>query len=180
MKLRRVYPLLSSGPVHQVAFACALPDPKSGILVAEFEVSGPSPRVNRELPGDRSVWGLWDWDVVELFVAANPQSSSYLEVQLSPLGQWVEILIHEPRRRWDAEFRSGFRGSVTPYDGKRWQARLEVPLFALGWDGDQRSVRGNAFAILGDEPAREHFSRFLPEQARPDFHLPEYFNVLLS
>jgi hypothetical protein len=176
MRLTRVHPA-SFGAIHQVEASWGV-DAGRGLLRAEFRVEGPRPRVNPALPVGVSQWGLWDWDVVEVFVSAGQANTPYLELQLSPLGQHVELLIHEPRRRWDAEFRSGFRGETRPWDGRAWTARFEVPLTPLGWNGDPVRVRGNFFAILGEPERREYFSAFLPPQAQPDFHLPDRFRPL--
>jgi hypothetical protein len=143
-------------------------------LIARFEVqpSGTTPNVNAKLPLGASQWGLWDWDVVEIFV--RPSSSpTYYEFQLSPLGQFFELEIFEPRKRFNREFKSGFGHSVQTL-GAGWRAEFRIPLRELGWDGNPKHIVGNAFAILDDKP-RTYWSLYLPKQTKPDFHLPEYF-----
>jgi hypothetical protein len=141
-------------------------------LVARFEVRGAAaPYVNKDLARDRSQHGLWDWDVVEVFVRPNPASSDYFEFQVSPLGQFFELQIHEPRKRVNARFHC---------EGLEYSAyRLKIPLDPLGWDGRVESVTGGAFAILGEPRARTYWALFLPKQDTPDFHLPERFGRLL-
>ena len=172
-KLRLVNPERAAGGVH-VRFSL-----EGDRLVAAFEVeaTGEEPSVNPDLPADASAWGLWDWDVVELFVRANARPT-YYEFQVSPLGQYFELEIFEPRKRFNRDFTSGFRQSVTRSRSGGWQARFEIPLSRLGWDGRPESLVGNAFAILGPAGHRTYWSLFLPPQQTPDFHLPDRFRPL--
>jgi hypothetical protein len=174
--LRRVHPS-GTHARHRVEVGFEL---KGGSLLADFRVEAPSIHANPAIPRGVSHWGLWEWDVVELFlsVAEGAAPLPYLEVQLSPLGQHVELLVHEPRVRWDAGFRSGFNARVRPFDSRAWEAGIEIPLKALGWSGDPARLRGGAFAILGGPGERECFGLFLPEQEKPDFHLPEFFRKI--
>lgn len=149
-------------------------------LVACFDVYGHKPRSNSALSLDRSQWGLWEWDVVELFVRANSRSPTYYEFQLSPLGQFFELEIFEPRKRFNQSFESGFRHEVTPPDIEgRWRATFRIPLARLGWDGRPESIQGNGFAILGEPASKTYWSLHLPMQLKPDYHLPQYFRPLV-
>ncbi|MBI3556580.1 MAG: hypothetical protein HY074_09980 [Deltaproteobacteria bacterium] len=151
--------------------------PRDGLLKVRFEVRGALPRVNAALRTDKSQWGLWDWDVVELFVSAN-DSAIYYEFQLSPLDQFFELEIFEPRVRINKEFVSNFVHAVEQVAADAWKAVFKIPLAPLGWDGKMDSLRGNAFAILGPPGARSYLSLNLPKQAKPDFHLPQYFKKI--
>jgi hypothetical protein len=144
-------------------------------LTARFEVrSSIAPRTRPDLALGTSQWGLWEWDVVELFVRG--QGAHYYEFQVSPLGQHFELKILEPRKRWDRDWTSGLRASATP-EPWGWRGRLEIPLQAL--DGqDPEALEGGAFAILGAPGSKSYFGLYLPEQAKPDFHLPERFQPL--
>lgn len=152
-------------------------------LTALFKVESTAPsHVNPGLPTGSSQWGLWDWDVVELFVscAGHPGRLPYYEFQVSPLGQFLELEILEPRRRVNRDFASGFGHSARRVDEGRWEAEMRLPLEKLGWDGDPASIHGNAFAILGEPPARTYWSLFLAPQEKPDFHLPGKFRPLFG
>jgi hypothetical protein len=154
-------------------------------LEAVFDVRAPALHANPQLGRDASQWGLWDWDVVELFLATEPgPAARYFEFQVSPLGQFFELEIFEPRKRFNRDFRSGFgHGVELQADGwgdEHWQARMSIPLKTLGWRGNPADLRGNAFAILGEPSARTYWSLFLEPQQTPDFHLPDRFRPLLK
>lgn len=149
-----------------------------GELQVDFEVRTPGPHfVNPALTGGVSHWGLWDWDVVELFLSVSDEC--YYEFQVSPLGQFFELQIFEPRKRFDRTFHSpGARFTASSLTPQGWCAQMRLPLQELRWDGNLRKLRGNAFAILGPPEQKTYWSLFLPQQARPDFHRPEFFQQL--
>jgi hypothetical protein len=151
-------------------------------LTAHYEVRGSVPNVNPGLARGSSQWGLWDWDVVELFVTARGAASlpHYFELVVSPLGQQFELEIHDPRIRTNRDFVSGFAPSAAATGPDSWTATMSIPLDALGWDGQASSLVGNAFAILGPKGKRGYWGLTLPSQDKPDFHLPRYFAPLLS
>lgn len=142
-------------------------------LVAQFEVREQPIRANPAFSTESSQWGLWEWDVVELFVQASAAAPTYYEFQVSPLGQFFELEIFEPRKRFNRDFASGFRAHAKTLSSADWNAELVIPLRAIGWDGDPQSLKGNAFAVLSST----YWSLFLPPQQKPDFHLPQYFKA---
>jgi hypothetical protein len=147
-------------------------------LNVDFQVTAPSFHVNPSLALDKSQWGLWDWDVVEVFLGTDPdQPEHYYEFQLSPLGQYFELEIHKPRVQVSRDFVSGFRHAVET-SGTKWTAHFELPLTRLGWKGPGSPIVGNVFAILGPPQAKTYWSLFLPAQDSPDFHLPGFFRSL--
>ena len=160
---------------------------EGGILEANFQVrSDFSPYVNPKLHLEYSQWGLWEWDVVELFVSCSgdadirPLNCPYYEFQLSPLGQFFELKVFEPRKKMDQSFKSGFSHSVERFEKGNWNAQMKIALEPLGWDRRPESVVGNAFAILGESPQRTYWSRYLDSQVKPDFHLPSEFMRLVD
>lgn len=147
-------------------------------LRVDFGVQSASPPfVRKELLFDQSQWGLWEADVVECFVDLG--QGHYYEFILSPLGQFFELKIDEPRVRFDRSFKSGFRHAVRSFDSGAWSATMWIPIRQLGWQGELGVIRGGLFAILGAEPNRTYWSSFLPPQEKPDFHLPQHFKPLL-
>lgn len=148
-------------------------------LSARFQVRSARPiSCNPDLPLNQPQWGLWDWDVVELFVSCTPGRLPYYEFQVSPLGQHFELEIHEPRKRFNRDFRSGFSYAARRLSATDWDAEMCVSLDRLGWNGDPASVTGNSFAVLGPREARTYWSLFEEQQLKPDFHLPERFHPL--
>ena len=163
------------------------------VLRADYEVQTPNPpHLQPGLPRNTSQWGLWESDVVELFLTISDEC--YYEFQLSPLGQFFELRIFEPRKRFDRSFHCAGARFSAEYPGAAmiseapmgvgapvfWKGRMEIPLNELGWDGDLKKLRGNVFAILGSSEKKTYWSLFLPKQAEPDFHRPEYFKPLLT
>jgi hypothetical protein len=180
--LRLVHPHESparSGSTTRVETEISL---KGALLSALFKVRSAQPSsVNPGLAAGESQWGLWDWDVIELFVSCSRNSARlpYYEFQVSPLGQHFELEIFEPRKRYNRDFRSGFTRVVRRTGECEWEAELGIPLSLLGWDGDPSSVTGNAYAILGPKESRTYWSLFLGPQQKPDFHLPTLFKPLV-
>ncbi|MGZ3696679.1 MAG: hypothetical protein ACXWPM_02370 [Bdellovibrionota bacterium] len=174
MKLRCVHPArvpVEFGVDARVSLAGTL-------LVAEFDVRSGPIHANPAFSQSDSVWGLWDFDVVELFIRTS-SGSTYFEFQVSPEGQGFELEVLEPRKQVNREFRSGFQREARRLSPDSWSARIEIDLANLSWDGNPRSLQGNLFAILGEGTERTYWSAFLPEQKVPDFHLPQYFRALI-
>ena len=152
-------------------------------LEARFEVrSEVSPYANDTLNRHHSQWGLWEWDVVELFVSCSndPSNCPYFEFQVSPLNQFLELKVVKPRVEVDHSFQSGFQHQVQRLERGNWNAQMRIPVSSLGWDHRPESIVGNAFAVLGEGPMRTYWSRYLDAQAKPDFHLPQAFMRLVD
>ncbi len=154
-------------------------------LRVRFEVKTFEITPNPELETGSPQWGLWDWDVVEVFLSVNGAKGSlpYYEFQVSPLGQYFELKILEPRKQTDREFRSGLKCGARILKDEpgdcHWEGWMEIPLTPLGWDGNPANLVGGAFSILGDTSKR-YWSLFLPQQETPDFHIPQYFQLLIK
>jgi len=120
-------------------------------------------------------------DVVELFLSVvdGAEPFPYYELELSPYENTYEVRIDSLKKPFVDNIKMGLR-----YEVKRsqsgWQARLEIPLKNLGWNGNPSAIRGNAYSILGKSPNRSFWSAFLPKQAKPSFHKPEFFKPLLQ
>jgi predicted TIM-barrel fold metal-dependent hydrolase len=75
--------------------------------------------------------GLWDRDVVEAFVAPDPQHpESYLEFEVAPTGEMLDLRI-EPGSK-DFDWSSGFSAAVS-IDQKRslWRTEMRIPIKAI-------------------------------------------------
>lgn len=127
----------------------------------------------------RENWGLWEHDVVELFLQPRPHpevaSGPYLELQLSPLGQPFALLIKEPARRYAAPealafLRENSLGETT------WRVRVavQVPGYAPG-----AALFGNLTACLGPAGTRTYWGLTLNEDGEVDFHRPGEFVQLV-
>jgi hypothetical protein len=130
-------------------------------LRAELRQPG-APRVPAAPPGTR-VEGLWEYDVVECFLAGA--GGRYLEVELGAAGHFLVLSFRARRIRSDAHSALRTRVEHGRAPGGAWWAALRLPL-ALVPPG----VRAlDAFAIAGGELLA---NRPLPGPF-PDFHQPD-------
>jgi hypothetical protein len=175
--------------VHRETHAVALPPPRftvslsRDVLQVEFTVPRADRYVNSRLPFGTSADKLWEHDVVEVFVSLAKReedvtTAPYLEFQVSPLGQFFELRILEPRKRVETNPQLGLVASAKTLP-QEWTARFEIPLAKHISPVDQACVFGNLFSILGPPGKKEFWSWFTPPQSRPDFHIPAHFKRLL-
>jgi hypothetical protein len=171
--LNLVHPAVAPAGLGPVSVALAL---QGDELTVRFDVTAASSHSNPALARDAAQWGLWDWDVVELFIQPRANDPTYYEFQVSPLDQFFELEIFEPRKRFNKEYSSGFGHKASSRPGG-WTAEMRISLAKLGWNGEATTLRGNAFAIIGGgaPSPRSYWSLFLSQQQKPDFHLPEKF-----
>lgn len=124
-------------------------------------------------------WGLWEHNVVELFVQARPYAevaaAPYYELQLSPLGQPFALCIEEPRRRYRVPLVLAYTKEVCR-DASSWRTRLavEVPGYRPG-----APLFGNLTACLGPADQRGYFALASGTSETPDFHRPQEFIQLI-
>jgi hypothetical protein len=138
----------------------------------DFVVKDHKPKTNPNFTTDyKSNWGLWDFDVVEVFVQ-RANTSHYLEVQLSPLGQPFALVIEKPREVFYAP--SSLKAQFhTDYRGHDWHSRISIAIDDI--PGSGQNLFGNCFACLGDTPHREYYALKINQEERPDFHRPDLF-----
>lgn len=178
--------LVADGEMLPKVSVWAVLNQMTGHLRVSFEVASYQPlHVNESLSRGASQDGLWNWDVVEIFLQPNVSSPTYYEFVMSPLGQHFELEIFEPRVRTNPKFRSSarFHGFEVRNQGDQffWNANMEIDLKTLGWKPETGRLKWNCFAILGNpsvSPGRSYWGLNLPEQAQPDFHLPKHFTAL--
>lgn len=141
-------------------------------LSVRFEVKASDLNLNEEF--SRASWvnmGLWEFDVVEVFLQRKNPENHYLELEISPLGQKLAILIKKPREDFatvelvntEASAEITPEGFVATFIIKD----SDIP-------GASGEIIGNAHACLGKRQ-RNHFSLFDGNEDKPDFHRPELF-----
>lgn len=114
-------------------------------------------------------WGLWEYDVFEIFLTRNEGGLPYLEAQASPLDQNFALLVEKPRKEFDYPESLPFSFQSSVSEGM-WRSEFEIPLSNIPGEG---AVRGNLHAIIG--PQRGHFSLSPNLEGEPDFHRPDLF-----
>lgn len=120
-------------------------------------------------------WGLWETDVVELFISKSPQRTPYLELQLSPLSQKFALVVETPRKyfSYPEELNITVKSRVGP---GRWDGELLVPYEQI--PGDSRELYGNFHACLGHSANRCYYGFQINSDQHPDFHRPDLFKKL--
>jgi hypothetical protein len=109
----------------------------------------------------RSLDGLWDFEVVELFLLGA--ADRYLEIELSPHGHHLALVLDGPRNVTQRLPALAFESRI---EGDRWSGRATAPAAWLPGG----LARGNAYAIHGVGAARRHLAAYPPGGDAPDFH----------
>lgn len=110
--------------------------------------------------------GLWDYEVVELFVVGH--DGAYTEVEWGPHGHHLVLRLDAPRVVRDRALPVTYMCSV---GSGRWRGDLLVP----GAWMPERPVAFNAFAIHGVGASRRYLAASAVPGERPDFHQPARF-----
>lgn len=133
---------------------------------------------------DGPVMNLWDADVVEVFIR-RPGQKGYFEFEASPLGQWLDVKILEPRVLVDFEWQSGLEVDVRlDQEKKSWVTIFRIPFIVFYDEIPSAPEKGDAwrvnfFRILGREPSRTFLSWRPTFTESADFHVPDAFGNLI-
>lgn len=116
-----------------------------------------------------SLDGLWEFEVVELFLLGADER--YVELELGPFGHYLALELEGARR----VRRRGLPLAVGSERGNgRWHARAELDAALL-----PPGLRaGNACAMHGQGPARRYLSCHPLPGPQPDFHRLHGFRPL--
>lgn len=125
----------------------------------------------------RKNWELWNWDVVEAFFQMRSHAADtkapYLELQISPRGQALCLVILRPREAFYTPLELPIKCSVDLFEGGlATHVEVELPEELVG-----RELWGGLFSCLGEAP-REYYALNPNPEERPDFHRPELFQRL--
>jgi hypothetical protein len=136
---------------------------EGGVLRGEIEAplhgDPPPPGRAGRLPG------LWDYEVVEVFVAGPGER--YVEVEVSPHGHHLALRLVGVRHVVDDALPLSLS---VERSGARWRARWELlaPL-------PTGPLRANAYSIHGSGAARRYLAHRALPGPKPDFHQPARF-----
>ncbi len=155
----------------------------AGALYIAFDASFDAPLTAPEGPAASEEAHLYAYDVVELFVDADPATPrSYREIELGPRGHFLDIAVDlDARPHGDVSWSSGLaHAERIDDDTHRFVIEARLPASALGLGAlEPRALRVGLFRITGHAPAPRLFlSRFPTGTARPQFHVPERFGTL--
>jgi hypothetical protein len=112
--------------------------------------------------------GLWDFEVIELFLA--DAGAEYLELEFGPHGHYLVLQLCGVRRPKTAKSALPLAYRVQ-IEGGRYRGRAQVPMSYL----PDRPVRVNAYTIHGQGGARRYAAHAPVAGAQPDFHRLECF-----
>lgn len=117
-----------------------------------------------------STEGLWEHEVIEVFLAAQAQGElpRYTEIELSPHGHWLVLRFAGVRRRVAAHLPLELRAEVR---AARWHGAAILPASCL----PSPPWRVNAFGIHGPAGARRYCAASPLPGPAPDFHQPHRF-----
>jgi hypothetical protein len=131
----------------------------------------------------RSVWGLWDYEVLEIFIVG--EGGRYLELEIGPYGHYLMLMLHAPREiehqqlapdrleclRTSSELVQESTGSWSS-EGLINNEHLPAPYL-----NEEMTPywRVNSFWCFNKGAQRYHFCAYPLPGERPDFHQPERF-----
>lgn len=104
---------------------------------------------------------LWTHEVVELMLVGA--DDTYVELELSPHGQYLVLFLHGERNVVRRGAALDFRASI---NGSRWHGVAQIPVNWLPIGTN----RLNAFSMHGPSPKRRHLAWKPTGGPRPDFH----------
>ena len=111
-------------------------------------------------------WGLWDYEVVELFVVGS--LDAYTEIELGPHGHHLVLKFQKRREAFESELPIDYSSEI---QGDCWKGEARIPWSYLPEDPGG----ANAYAIHGEGEQRRFLSVFPVLGPDPDFHRIEQF-----
>lgn len=121
-------------------------------------------------------FGLWEKDVVEAFIAADPaRPDHYAEFEAAPTGEVLDLTV-EPARK-DFEWSSGFETrSRVDHRAKVWTCEMRIPLASIAKDPPKAGDRWRLNLYRNDAASRS-FLAWSPT-ATASAHTPDRFGWL--
>jgi predicted TIM-barrel fold metal-dependent hydrolase len=129
-----------------------------------------------ETPVEGERLGLWDRDVVEVFVETDPaKSTRYAEYEVAPTGEQLDVLVDLPEK--DFAWLSGVQSAVkVDNDAHRWTAEIRIPTQNLLSAPLAKGTRLRMNLFRSDR-ADDAFLAWNPT-LKNTTHVPERFGVL--
>lgn len=114
--------------------------------------------------------GLWDFEVVEVFVG-QAGTQRYTEIEMGPHGHYLVLCLNGIRQRESAGHALRYKTYRSP---GRWAGTALVPLELL----PPQPWVFNAYAIHGTGATRHYWAAHAVPGPAPDFHQPARFQAL--
>lgn len=129
-------------------------------------------------------WGLWEHDVVEAFLNADPEHvNHYYEFEVAPNNLWIDLEINLDRKPFnDAKWNSGYAHATRIGRGV-WTCEMRIPVASLAGQGRALRAgdawRGNFFRMDGPSgPLRRGLCWSPTLTHRMNFHVPTRFGTI--
>lgn len=148
-------------------------------LYVAFDCAYEALHVDEAAPTDVEHPKLYAFDAVELFLDPKPRSGhTYREIELGPLGHFMDIDVNRRRRqRGDVTWSSGLDVATSiDREARRFIIEARIPAKALYVNELTRGEwRLGLYRISGKRPDRVYLARFPTRTRRPNFHVPSAF-----
>jgi hypothetical protein len=147
---------------------------------------------------DTNIWAtlkrrdehLWDEEVVELFVQADPHQTSYIELEVNPLGTMLDIFMLDIRKplhyeSWNSQrLRWGVElfGTVDGKDGDReWTCEIALPMEDVVTARNLPPQAGDRWRVNLYRVEKLPVPALLAWSPtfKDDFHIPERFGEII-
>lgn len=155
---------------YSVTFEC---NTSNNQVVIDLDVKASSLSLSEEFSCEGfGNWGLWDYDVVEVFLTRDEVNQHYIELQVSALSQKFALLVKKPRLLTES-----FNPKGSIIKGHRTSTGFSAQFCVDASDipGSSSIIKGNFFSCLGPKDGRCYFAKNINIEAEPDFHRPELF-----
>lgn len=126
-----------------------------------------------EGPSGQPFYGLWDYEVVEMFFLND--NDEYLEVELGPWGQHLLLLLKGARNAIKHSMPLDYLAQVPASTDGKWKGSALIPPEYF----PPNVSRVNAYAIHGTDKARVYESLFPAPENDPDFPQPDFHRLEL-
>ncbi len=157
------------------------------LFVAGYDALSTAPEIVPDMHGD--CYGIWNYDVVEMFIGDNPDIRKYYEFVASPLGQRIDIRHDKnlPKEKsFFTDYTSGWDVRVNiEKKQNRWTCQFKIPMASIssGPVAPGKEFRANFYRCTGDAEQKKdhrHYLSLNPTMASaPSFHVPERFTKLV-
>ncbi|GDX82614.1 hypothetical protein LBMAG42_44250 [Deltaproteobacteria bacterium] len=123
------------------------------------------------------VWGLWEHEVVEVFIGAfwDGGVPGYVEVELGPHGHHLVLRLRGVRTVMERELPLVFTATI---EGDRWRGVARIPSAWLP-SGPRSGWIANATACHGSAAKRRYLTDARLTADKPDFHRPHEWSPLV-
>lgn len=130
---------------------------------------------------DRETHGLWDFDVVEVFIGHDLERPHlYKEFEVSPRGEWVDLDVDKTKKEIaDWTWNSGFEFKTKVDEGRKmWHCLMKIPWSSIAPAAPAagHEFRLNLYRIEGGPESRQYITWQAVQS--PSFHTPAAFGRL--